>query len=96
MLADSIAQEVALRDPRVVRSVAKVAVDDYAQRGTRARRSECVRWPTWRNPSTGMETKQATLLISSAACIKRHCSGELGGYSEVSESRRPSLMKMTV
>lgn len=33
---------------------------------------------------------------SSAACIKRHCSGELGGYSSVREPRRPNLMKMTV
>lgn len=63
MLADSIAQEVALRDLRVVRSVAKLAVDDYAQRLTRVRRSGCVRWPTWRNPSTSMETIQAALLI---------------------------------
>ncbi|CDD86661.1 unknown [Collinsella sp. CAG:289] len=33
---------------------------------------------------------------SNAASIKRHCSGELGGYSSVREPRRPNLMKMAV
>ena len=33
---------------------------------------------------------------SNAACIKRHCSGELDGYPSVNAPRGQSLMKMTV